>query len=452
MDEKKTATQADTDAPANNKDTLNGQQSETNEQKEPTESTQSEQLHETEEQNSKAENAILASEAVTGKSPLSESKETSKKESVKNIKSIKIAKSLPQSKESQASTGIPRGRSHPMSMNLFFGIIILAEILLIFASSSGILEIVRSTVDGQKRFPDLLWLAAVCIIAGIATIIFLMRFFSSPIFTLGNAVNKVADGDFSVRLRDDKGFLEMRRINKNFNKMVRELEATEILQTDFVSNVSHEFKTPITAIDGYATLLDGTDATPEQKEYIEKILFNTQRLSVLVGNILLLSKVDNQSIPDKKGIFRLDEQIRQALLTHETAWTEKGLELDVELEEIMHYGNEALLFHVWSNLIGNAVKFGPRGGKVRITLESRGESIVFTVTDEGEGVSDEAKKHIFDRFYQSDSSHKSEGNGLGLALVKQILKLEDGTVSVSDAVPRGAKFTVVLAPKKSGNA
>jgi len=344
-----------------------------------------------------------------------------------------------------------RRRRHPISMNLFFAIIIVAELILILGSSSGVLNVVRSTVDGAKILPDLLWLAVICVTAGIATVVFLIRFFSAPIFTLGNAVNKVADGDFSIRLNEKKGFSEIRRINSNFNKMVEELSATEILQTDFVSNVSHEFKTPITAIEGYATLLGGSEGTtPEQAEYIDKILFNTKRLSSLVGNILLLSKVDNQTIPNKKNTFRLDEQVRQALLSHESAWTEKDCELDVELDEVSYFGNEPLLFHVWSNLIGNAIKFGPECGKIIISLHEQNDLILFSVSDEGEGVSDEAKKHVFDRFYQTDSSHKSEGNGLGLALVKQILKLEGGEISVSDAEIGGAKFTVTLrgAPKQ----
>lgn len=350
-----------------------------------------------------------------------------------------------ESREGGGTRAKKRRRRHPLSMNLFFAIIILVEILVIYGSSSGILNMVRKTVDTEGFVPDMLWLGIVCSVVGVATTIFLIRFFSAPIFTLGRAVNRVADGDFSVRLKDDKGFSEMRRINSNFNKMVEELSATEILQTDFVSNVSHEFKTPITAIEGYATLLDGSEGTtPEQAEYIEKILFNTRRLSALVGNILLLSKVDNQSIPDKKVEYRLDEQIRQALLSHEKGWTEKDCELDVELEEVTYFGNESLLFHVWSNLIGNAIKFGPRGGRIIITLSRVENKIIFSVSDEGAGVSDEAKKHIFDRFYQSDSSHKSEGNGLGLALVKQIVKLEGGRVSVGDAEIGGAKFTVAL--------
>ena len=364
---------------------------------------------------------------------------TQVKEQVKEIVSPELSESEQKGKRKKTR--------HPLSMNLLFAIIILVEILLIAGSSSGILELVRGTLDEESRLPDLFWLSCVCLIVGIATTVFLIRFFSVPIFTLGNAINKVAEGDFSAKLKTDAGFLEMRKINSNFNTMVKELSANKVLQSDFVSNVSHEFKTPISAIEGYATLLSGIEpSSPEQAEYVEKILFNTQRLSTLVSNILLLSKVDNQSIPDKKSCFRLDEQIRQSILALESAWTEKDCELDVELEEINVFANEPLLYHVWTNLISNAIKFGPRFGKITITLHRENGIIVFNVSDEGEGVSDEAKKHIFERFYQSDSSHKSEGNGIGLALVKQILRLEGGEISVSDNEPQGASFTVRLTP------
>lgn len=393
------------------------------------------------------ENAI--SPVENSKSELDPTTENPKKHARKNNERLISVKPIKPAKSGEKKKSKRRG-PHPLSMNLFFAIIIVAELALILGSSSGVLNIVRTTLDEGKILPDILWLATICIGVGVATVLFLIRFFSSPIFTLGNAVNKVAEGDFTVRLNENKGFSEIRRINSNFNKMVEELSATEILQTDFVSNVSHEFKTPITAIEGYATLLGGSEGTtPEQAEYIEKILFNTRRLSSLVGNILLLSKVDNQTIPNKKTIFRLDEQVRQALLSHESAWTEKECELDVELEEINYFGNEPLLFHVWSNLIGNAIKFGPKEGKILITLSENRDNVIFTVSDEGEGVSDEAKKHIFDRFYQTDSSHKSEGNGLGLALVKQIVKLEGGSVSVSDSEIGGAKFTVTLQKSQS---
>ncbi len=340
-------------------------------------------------------------------------------------------------------TGAEAQRS--LSMNFFFALLIMAEILVIVAGSSGLLELVHTISENTKGIPDVVWLVAISIILGSLTSVFLIRFFSAPIFTLGAAVNRVAEGDFSVRLDTDRGFAEIRKINGSFNKMVKELGATETLSRDFVSNVSHEFKTPITAIEGYATLLGGSEGTTEeQKEYIDKILFNTGRLSALVGNILLLSKVDNSSIPDKKVKYRLDEQIRQSIVALEPKWSEKNQTLEVELDEIYYDGAESLMFHVWNNLIDNAIKFGPADSTVKISLTRIGEKTVFTVSDEGEGIPKEDIKHVFDRFYQSDSSHKAEGNGLGLALVKQIVERVGGEVSASNGEECGAVFTVTL--------
>jgi len=217
------------------------------------------------------------------------------------------------------------------------------------------------------------------------------------------------------------------------------------VQTDFVSNVSHEFKTPINAIEGYATLLQDSDLSAEESaEYVEKILYNTKRLSSLVGNILLLSKIDNQGIPDKKTVYRLDEQIRGAIVSLEPKWSERECEFDVELASIEYEGCEPLLYHVFDNLIGNAIKFGPDGGVIKVRLFRTEAEIVFTVEDEGPGIDEEHIKHIFNRFYQTDSSHKAEGNGLGLSLVKRILELTGGRIFVENLPERGAKFTVVM--------
>jgi signal transduction histidine kinase len=227
--------------------------------------------------------------------------------------------------------------------------------------------------------------------------------------------------------------------------MTRELAATEILKTDFVSNVSHEIKTPITAIEGYAMLLQGSEnLSAEESEYVEKILNNSQRLSELVGNVLLLSRIDNQAIEPASEKYRLDEQIRQSILMLESKWTEKNIELDVELESIEYEGNRGLMLHVWNNLIGNAIKFTPNDSTVRIRLIKNDGNIVFTVDDEGNGISDSAKNHIFDKFYQADSSHKQEGNGLGLSLVKRILDTVGADVNVENLEQKGCRFTVTL--------
>ena len=228
--------------------------------------------------------------------------------------------------------------------------------------------------------------------------------------------------------------------------MPQELRSTEILQTDFVSSVSHEFKTPINAIEGYATLLQDTDGISEEEreQYVEKIMFNTKRLSSLVGNILLLSKIDNQSIGSKATRFRLDEQIRQSIMLLEPEWVKKDIEFDVDLDDISINGNEALLHHVWDNLIGNAIKFNPQGGSISLRLKETADFVVFTVDDCGPGIAEEAKKHIFDKFYQADTSHKQEGNGLGLALVKQILDVTAGRITVENLEGSGCRFKVEL--------
>ena len=220
--------------------------------------------------------------------------------------------------------------------------------------------------------------------------------------------------NFTVKLETGSKLSEIRKLYGDFNLMVKELAATEMLQMDFVSNVSHEFKTPISAIDGYATLLQGdSKLTEEQAEYTDKIIYNVRRLSGLVSNILLLSRIENQAIPTKKEKFRLDEQIRQATLALEARWTEKEIDLAAELETVSYIGNETLLIHVWLNLIDNAVKFSPKGGSIWIRLTASEENILVSVRDHGCGIAETDLKRIFDKFYQTDTAHKEEGNGLG---------------------------------------
>jgi signal transduction histidine kinase len=227
--------------------------------------------------------------------------------------------------------------------------------------------------------------------------------------------------------------------------MVGELQSMETVQADFVSNVSHEFKTPINAIEGYSMLLQGSGGiSEEQRLYIDKILFNTQRLSVLVGNILLLAKLDNQSIQKRATTYRLDEQIRRAILLLELKWTEKDLELDVELDEIDFCGTEEFLLHVWTNLLGNAVKFSPRGGKVIVRLQRVDGEIVFSVADEGPGITAGSENRIFNKFYQGENPPEEKGNGLGLALAKRIVDINKGSIGVENLQEKGCRFTVIL--------
>lgn len=339
-----------------------------------------------------------------------------------------------------------RKKPRRMSVRVLFTLFIMAELLVVTFLAGVVTDLLDRFFHVTLYVPSVLWLVLLsAIIGGVATS-FLSRAFFKPVVRLGQAMSRVAEGDFSVQLENNSGFHEIRDIYGNFNLMTRELSATEILQTDFVSNVSHEFKTPINAIEGYATLLqDEVGNTPEERrQYVEKILRNTRRLSSLVGNILLLSKVDHQVIQTGQTTFRLDEQIRQAILISESEWTAKEIDFDVELDEVDYTGNEALMSHVWSNLIGNAIKFGPRGGLIRMTLKRESGAIRFVIEDNGPGINETVRKHMFDKFYQGDSSHKEEGNGLGLALVKQILEVCGGEIAAQNLLEGGCRFTVTL--------
>ncbi len=288
----------------------------------------------------------------------------------------------------------------------------------------------------------------VCLFIGVLVTSLLSKFFFDPIKKLRQAMERVAEGDFSVRLEEKSSSKEIMEIYTGFNLMTHELSATEILQTDFVSNVSHELKTPINAIEGYSTLLqDSENLSGDQQEYVEKILFNTRRLSSLAGSILLLSKLENQQIPTNQTDYRLDEQIRQSIVALEGAWVSKDIELDVEMDAVSYLGNEPMMRHVWDNLIGNAIKFSPAGSLITIRLQKERQELVFTVEDQGPGLTEEAQKHLFDKFYQADSSHRQEGNGLGLALVKRILTIEKGQVTAQNLPEGGCRFIVKLQMK-----
>lgn len=299
------------------------------------------------------------------------------------------------------------------------------------------------------EIPEAVYSVVLCIALGAAVSHFLSKKILAPLNKLSQAMGKVAQGDFSVVLESDIKLNEIQKLYGNFNLMVKGLAATETLQTDFVSNVSHEFKTPISAINGYATLLHGNqDLTSEQSEYAEKILYNTGRLSGLVSNILLLSKIESQAIPVKKEAFRLDEQIRQAILTLETRWSEKEIDLAAELEKVSYTGNENLMLHIWLNLIDNAIKFSPQRGSILICLKASKQNVLVSVRDHGCGISEADRKRIFDKFYQTDTAHKEEGNGLGLALVQRIVQIHDGSIEVENYPSGGCRFTIVFPVRK----
>lgn len=267
-----------------------------------------------------------------------------------------------------------------------------------------------------------------------------------PAEEISKAVEKVAKGEFDVKI-DCSGFkYEMLELGNNLNKMIEELNSIELMRSDFVSNVSHEFRAPLSAIQGYVTLLSSPKTTEEKKsEYFQLLRDSTRQLSSLVDNVLKLSRLQSQNILPQKSLFSLDEQLRRAVLMFEQDWSEKELELDLELPECMYLGNADMLSQVWVNLIGNAVKFSHRGGRIGVKIDdSCPEFISVSISDTGTGMSEEVQKHIFEKFYQADSSRKSQGNGLGLALVNSICRLTDSEIFVESREGQGSCFTVRL--------
>lgn len=231
----------------------------------------------------------------------------------------------------------------------------------------------------------------------------------------------------------------------NFNLMIKELASTEMFRNDFVANVSHEFKPPLAAIEGYVTLLQRKELSPEKRrEYTERILVNTRSLSSLTGNILLLSRLEHQELEIKKETYSLDEQIREIILMFESQWNEKNLEMDIELDSADYCGNRDLMVHVWQNLIGNTLKFVRANGKIRIFLHHNFSEIKVSITDNGIGMSEEVIQRIYEKFYQGEASRNIPSNGLGLSLAKQILVLHSGTICVSSKEGKGTTFTVTL--------
>jgi len=332
-----------------------------------------------------------------------------------------------------------------VTLRVKFFLICMAEFVVVVLLSELAGWLLRRWLGVTLSIPIFVWAILFSIVVGGAITKFITRSFIDPITQLGKAMKEVADGNFQVTAQCRSRLKDVNDIYDSFNLMVKELAATETLQTDFISNVSHEFKTPINAIEGYASLLqDHQQSQDEQDAYIEKILFNTHRLSTLTGNILLLSKINNQSIHPQRTVFRLDEQVRQAIVALEQKWTEKDIDFDVELDKISYSGYESLLLHVWSNLIDNAIKFDPQGGMIALRLRQAEGMAVFTIDDNGPGVAPEEQERIFHKFYQSDNSHVMDGNGLGLPLVKKIVEFSGGTVTLENLPEAGCRFTVRL--------
>lgn len=331
-------------------------------------------------------------------------------------------------------------------MRTYYYLIIFIIILFSAGMVAGVLFLLDALgVVYKLSFSMLVSLFVVAAVAAAMMSYFIGRRILAPMVKLSKASKEVARGNFDITVSDSSKLEEVQTTFRNFNAMVRELNSISTLSNDFVANVSHEFKTPLTAIEGYAMLLQEPTLTAEERgEYLDKILYNTHRLTDLVGNILMLSKIESKSLAEQYKDFRLDEQIRQAVVSLESAWAEKDIIFNVDLDGVTLNGCEALLMHVWTNLISNAVKFSERGQTIEIRLLDQKECVVVSITDHGCGMTREVQERIFEKFYQGDTSHKSLGNGLGLSLVKRIVELSDGLIEVVSKPGKGSTFRVIL--------
>lgn len=323
----------------------------------------------------------------------------------------------------------------------------LATVIIALLTAIGSFFIVGllNRVYGNLEIPDYVMVIIITFVSGFILSFLVGYLILLPINRLKEAMNEVTEGNLNVKVKERSIFDEVEDMNHYFNMMMDELGKIETIQSDFVSNVSHEFKTPLNAIEGYLTLLSYDGITEEEKKnIIEKIYYNTQKMNELVNNVLLLSKIESSAVNREKKLFSLDEQIRKSIIYLEPKWSKKNIEFDVDLDEIYYNENEGILAHVWNNLISNAIKFTPENSKVTITLKVEDDIIVFAVADEGPGVNESDIDSLFRRFYQGDTSHKQEGNGLGLSLVKQILDLYEGKIEVKNIQPHGCKFIVYL--------
>ena len=283
-----------------------------------------------------------------------------------------------------------------------------------------------------------------CIVIGTIITAFVGRTILKPLHEISRATSEVARGNFKVRVRvpDD---IEYGMLANNFNKMAGQLSEIETLRGDFISSVSHEFKTPLASIQGFAKLLQDENISEEdRKEYTQVIIDETSRLTKLSTNILKLTKLENQKTIGKKSKFLLDEQIRKIIVMLEPEWSRKNIELDVDLEEITYIGNEELMAQIWQNIINNAIKFTGEGGNIGVKLYRSEQCIVVKISDDGPCIPDEKRTKIFEKFYQGDHSRSTDGNGLGLALVQRVVELCNGSVWVENTAPTGVCFTVQL--------
>ena len=313
--------------------------------------------------------------------------------------------------------------------------------------ASLIVEAIRTWTSGGTHTFNGWWSLAVGVILYASFIpfaYFVEKNMIDKTTVLMNAIIAVSEGDLDVKIEtnDDDDF---NVVYEHFNNMVEEIKLGKNVKSDMANSFSHELKTPLASINGFARMLKNDDLPPEKKKkYLDMIISQSGRLSKLAQDTLTLSRLDAMKIVTDKRIYRLDEQVKNVCIAMEGEWSVKDIELSVDCDEVEYYGNSDIMASVFTNLLNNAIKFTPKNGEISITLKNEGKNARFTITDTGIGMSEEAQARIFERFYQADSSHSGQGSGLGLSIVKQIVDMVGGKIEVKSRLDEGTTFIVTL--------
>lgn len=329
---------------------------------------------------------------------------------------------------------------------IFFFVVALVMTISFFAYA-----IANKKSDGNVMVISITMLIVIILLSLLCTLADILRrkiMIDKPVQKILTATDRMSEGDFSVRVNPThayESYDEYDLIMENLNRLAGELEKSEILKTDFISNVSHEIKTPLSSIKNYATLLkrEGIDEDTKNK-YLAVILSSTERLSSLVSNVLKLNRLENQELVIDTETFKLDGLLSECVLAFEKAIESKNIILNCDIDEVVINSSRGYLEIVFNNLISNAVKFTSEGGEISISLKKQANKAIIIVSDTGVGISKDVGKRIFDKFYQVDGSHAQEGNGLGLALVKKVIDLLGGEISVTSEVGVGSSFTISI--------
>ena len=345
-------------------------------------------------------------------------------------------------------------RGERRALTLLFASFVFATLLVVVLVSGAVLLLLVRTgalptqnYDPRSGYLLIGLMILFSALMGAVLTVFASRLLTRPVNTIINGMNRLASGDYKARIHFTSALARqpvVAELTDSFNTMAAELEGTELLRSDFINNFSHEFKTPIVSIAGFAKLLRHGGLSPQERdEYLAIIEDESMRLSAMATNVLNMTKIENQTILTGVTRFNLSEQLRNCVLLLERNWTEKSLELDLEFDEYMIDGNEDLLRQVWMNLLGNAVKFTPPGGTVRVSAQESGGMLTVSVSNTGSSIPPDKLETIFRKFYQADESHAAEGNGLGLPIVRSVVRLHGGAV-FADSRDDYTTFTVRL--------